>query len=383
MTRRFAELDGLRGVAAFVVIIFHFLCVFAPSSIPNYGGGNRLSDTPLSLAFNGPFAVSIFFVLSGFVLSNSVAGRGRSFWSLLPIRYLRLAVPALTSCLFAWILIRLHPSTVGQLRIIVAQQPWHSYTMPSLIEPIKQGLWDAFRWGTVELNSSLWTMRIELIGSFWVYAIYCLADDLWTLPIIAAMATMSILMPNYTAYLGFALGCGLREAYARDMLRSRLAIPALVVGCLLGSQMLGFAERVGLHPRSAEFALGDPNSIFYPLAAAMIVYAVISTKRIGSVFRLRLPSFLGRVSFPLYLLHWPILFTISSVIAGEGWTPTGVALPAVFVVFAGASISMAWIAAVYGDEPLLRMLHFSRLAFKGRCRLSWRYNEDSLRWLHK
>ena len=70
-------LEGIRGVAALMVFFHHFLLAFFPSF--NFAGDPATSHlgtfelnywrTPLSVFTNGEFMVSLFFVLSGFVLS--------------------------------------------------------------------------------------------------------------------------------------------------------------------------------------------------------------------------------------------------------------------------------------------------------------------------
>ena len=70
-------LDGLRGVAAFIVVIAHYIQVFYPTvfngNIESIHTKNNLElifyKTPLNLFFNANFCVCIFFVLSGYVLS--------------------------------------------------------------------------------------------------------------------------------------------------------------------------------------------------------------------------------------------------------------------------------------------------------------------------
>src|SRR5882757_8576491 len=65
------ELEALRGVAAFVVLLHHFLLIIAP-----HLHGRKFPDDPIALVqtplyalVNGTAAVAIFFVLSGFVLT--------------------------------------------------------------------------------------------------------------------------------------------------------------------------------------------------------------------------------------------------------------------------------------------------------------------------
>ncbi|MGZ3217346.1 acyltransferase family protein [Paracoccus sp. T5] len=67
-TARIAPFDGLRGVAAVIVVMFHYLCMLHPSWAPISGEVKLLAHTPVNILWNGRLAVSVFFVLSGFVM---------------------------------------------------------------------------------------------------------------------------------------------------------------------------------------------------------------------------------------------------------------------------------------------------------------------------
>ena len=68
MTFRRLELDAIRGVAALAVVMHHCLLVldFGPETKSKYW---LLWETPLRALFAGNEAVTMFFILSGYVLT--------------------------------------------------------------------------------------------------------------------------------------------------------------------------------------------------------------------------------------------------------------------------------------------------------------------------
>ena len=90
--KKIRYLDGLRGLAAFEVVFHHFILAFYPALFAGPGVPTHLapgqevfvSGSVLNLLYDGNFAVCIFFVLSGYVLSH------KFFWT----RIMKLSSPA-------------------------------------------------------------------------------------------------------------------------------------------------------------------------------------------------------------------------------------------------------------------------------------------------
>ncbi|MBD2845513.1 acyltransferase family protein [Paenibacillus sp. IB182496] len=68
-------LDGLRGLAALVVVISHYIQVFYPAALngkaeqAHFKWDTWYGYSPVNLFYNGQFAVCLFFALSGYVLN--------------------------------------------------------------------------------------------------------------------------------------------------------------------------------------------------------------------------------------------------------------------------------------------------------------------------
>jgi len=79
---RLQHLDGIRGIAAFAVFVCHFIQVFVPhvyylDAAQGHGlWEDEFATSPFNIIVNGNFAVCLFFVLSGFVLSHRFLDTG-------------------------------------------------------------------------------------------------------------------------------------------------------------------------------------------------------------------------------------------------------------------------------------------------------------------
>ena len=112
-TEKISYLDGLRGVAAINVLIMHFFIVLAPALIYTSRMPARMGNfeqyftaTPLGLIGAGNFSVCIFFVLSGYVLTQKyfkTKDKNIILSSALR-RYIRLFIPVLAVIIFSFLL---------------------------------------------------------------------------------------------------------------------------------------------------------------------------------------------------------------------------------------------------------------------------------------
>jgi len=361
--QRIAALDGLRGIAAFVVVVFHYLCFLYPSFIPDFSTDPvEIADTPLGILWNGPFAVSIFFVLSGFVLAGAADRRRNLIVSSLVTRYLRLAVPVLASVLLAWTLLKIWPTATASMQAALEDpSPWLNHTLqgdiPSIYAAFYDGLVGNFRWGGSPFNNVLWTMRIELLGSVGIFIIYWLTYGRVRLTALALAGVLLILAPSleFVPYLAFVLGALIYEAHVRGAFRNpsiQAGLLALFVGILLGAPGRGFAERWEFPVISGRLAVGEPQGIVPVVAAALILFAVLSLRPVAMVLTTAIPQWLGRVSFSLYLVHVPILYTlIAAAYLQIDWPPALLAL-----CYMALALGLAHVFTLAVDEPCLRIL---------------------------
>jgi peptidoglycan/LPS O-acetylase OafA/YrhL len=373
---RIAALDGLRGIAACVVIAFHYLYLFYPGMIPPDISPTlaRLADTPLGILWNGRFAVVVFFVLSGFVIAGAGDRRRESLLVTVAARYLRLAIPVLMSVLVAWVLLRIFPTATLDL-IEAADNPsrWAAFTyqgeIPSFAYAVADGLLHNFVRGGSYFNNVLWTMQIELIGSVGIFVLYAMSKGPLRIALLIAVGAVLILdwrLP--LAYLAFVLGALLYEAQIRGWLKKMppaLPILCLIGGLLLGAPGPGAAGRIGVDDLPILSNLGATQSLTEIIAAALIVFSVLSLRNLKSLLSHGVVRWLGRISFSLYLLHVPLLYTIAAFAYVHLEIPP-IALAAIFTAL---TFALAHVFTIAVDEMTLKALgHFRRLAHARRGR---------------
>ncbi|MEZ5087173.1 MAG: acyltransferase [Tessaracoccus sp.] len=162
---RLVTLDGIRGIAAAVVVVHHYLLLSpwiadaylapSPAELSGYDVAQRAI---LILLWQGPFAVAIFFVLSGLVLSRSLFSRRTNWPRFLSSRLARLYLPVVGAVAIAAVLAMAIPRRPA---------PGMSWWTLKHTDPVN---WSSvinnltlFRvdW----LNSPLWTLQCEVAFS--------------------------------------------------------------------------------------------------------------------------------------------------------------------------------------------------------------------------
>lgn len=322
-TRRVGFLDGLRGVASLIVVFYHILILGV--------GWDRAHQLIRWTGpfLNGTYSVSVFFVLSGFVLSQSAAGRKTALAAEVAARYLRLTVPMTASLLFACLLHRYF--------LPPASQEGFTY-----VQAWTDGLWRVYRTGHSQINDVVWTMRIEFLGSLAIYFIYHFSPPRWRVAVLSLFALAALADP---LYLGFPAGGLIREAWSRHYLRgARWAWLTLSLALLLNLA----GDRLGFHG--------------YCLSATLLVVSLFLWAPLGRFFECAPFRFLGRISFCLYLLHASILACLAPRVPETGAAGTRIFLLALEGL--PLALGCAWLLTIALDEPMIRSLHRLKSRFR-------------------
>lgn len=328
-TTRYTSLDGLRGVAALVVLVSHALLtspVLADAihegRPEDYSAGWWMTYTPLRLIWGGTEAVYIFFVLSGFVLTGPALKAGFSWAGYYRQRLPRLYLPVWGSLLFAAALLALIPR-----RTLEGASWWTNEHLPV---PVHDALFDAVLLGPVStLNAPLWSLTWEVWFSL-LLPLYVLAAR-WTRDsalraglflggAFGLMALTALTGLNGFRFLPiFALGVLMfvhREtlfALGRKLDRVKGGWPALTAAALL----LLVSHWLVQASDSMPARVVSGSLLIQVVGAALIVFVVLCWKPAASRFENQPIQWLGSRSFSLYLIHDPIVGAVAFLLGGQ------------------------------------------------------------------
>jgi peptidoglycan/LPS O-acetylase OafA/YrhL len=364
---RLRGLDGLRGLAALVVVVHHLLLVVpaisATVDVDGSGGTAPeplsvpwwLSRTPLRVVWAGHEAVLLFFVLSGFVLTlPTLRGWSRAEWlGYYPRRLIRLYVPVWASVAVAVALAAL------VARDLSADSSWLAIHRPVSLRAV--GLDSTLLLGTSNLNSPLWSLRWEMWFSlllpaavglaaaaraarWWPAAVLLLAglSAAADLPAVTSALPAPELTGGLLTYLP-VFGIGVVLANVAPRLRALtvrlgrgtrrpavwwVAATALSLLLAVGPTYVEGSEPVEWTLRTASV-----------LGVVVMVVLTLGRPDAGSLLTRRPVQWLGSRSFSLYLVHEPLVVAAALLLGGPSpflWAL--VALPLVVVVLLAAAV---------------------------------------------
>ncbi|MEQ1591915.1 MAG: acyltransferase [Thiobacillaceae bacterium] len=294
MKVRFSSLDAIRGLAAIAVMFLH------------YAGRSGLDWIPRAW-----MAVDVFFIMSGFVLTHSyvqkIAGGRLNFLGFVKIRLVRLMPLYLLGLMLGYVSMTY---TCGLPDATCAPNVMPALGMGMLVQPYFTEIFWPFGVGTLKtpfpLNGPAWSLYFELFVNlvffYWVvstkYRHVWLVIGLALLGYVAAYhfnGSVNGGWTNSNFYVGFPrviyhffIGVLIYTQYQKYGFNSRI-IALSSIALLLGT----YAINSSLVSMFSLFVLAP----FVVLANAKITF---------NDYAERLCTWLGDISYPLYIVHWPI-----------------------------------------------------------------------------
>ena len=302
MKPHFPILDGLRGTASILVIIFHLMEGIYPD----------LADLPMH---HGYLAVDFFFLLSGFVVGYAYDDRwGRmNIRDFFKIRLVRLHPMVLLGVLIGTIVFIFDSYTNGFQTIGLAKLlgvMLISFTL--LPSPDIRG-WNE----THSLDGPCWSLLQEYIANL-IYAIFGKKMSKLVLIVVVALSAVALV---YAAKFHGDLGTGWGYhtfwiAVARMMFPFFAGLLLFRLGKLIRIPKAYTVCSVLL--AIVFFMPWTKYNAIYDAAAVILVFPIIVAAGAGGTIKGRwakLCKFSGDISYPLYITHYPFIYMYGAWIA--------------------------------------------------------------------
>lgn len=368
---RFEILDGLRGVAAIIVVMFHLFETYSVGPC-------------FQILNHGYLAVDFFFILSGFVIGYAYDDRwskGMTQWNFYKRRLIRLQPMVIMGSLIGafWFFFGDAPSFS-----LVMETPWWKVLLITILGclmfPTPPSM-DIRGWQEINsLNGAQWSLLWEYIGNI-LYAVFVRRLPKAGLVIfvaIAAFFTLDISLnldafgllagreyASYTMIGGFGLtpqqiyiGVGrLLFPFFGGLLLYRLGFRICLkkygfLWCSLAIALILVLPHVG----------GDTPNVFngiYCALAIILIFPMIVAAGAGSPLEgkktIKACKFLGAISYPLYITHYPMIYVQMKWAAEHADAPLGTHIWVAVWIFI-ASIAVAYACLKVYDEPVREWL---------------------------
>lgn len=359
MSKKIAFLDGLRGVAAVIVVIDHWWLMGYQD--PTSNSSSIFWDpwfllSPLRLLIAGGYAVSIFFILSGYVLLSKFfrdplnLNHYEVITSSILRRYPRLLIPSFFSLLMYYSWLHFGPYQgfsgchfVGDLKNYNLYGTRDGFALSiSFSDVILNGLIGQWTYQPA-IYSIQWTLQIELIGSFLIFSM-ALAISYFSylknpkfrlimyitsfifIPVLYGIGREST-CPYFLQYIWtFIIGMFFADIGAQGFFQKitnqRKSHPILFftfqVFLLILSLYLGTFPRPQTYPYTQIYSADVSNTFWLPLSwgspwlcltagATTLFLSLMTFKEFQDLLSTYFCKELGRLSFSIYLLHYQIL----------------------------------------------------------------------------
>ncbi len=111
-----------------------------------------------------------------------------------------------------------------------------------------------------------------------------------------------------------------------------------------------------------DWQVGEHRGYLHVIAGTLLILAVIQIRALRVLFGLGVAQWLGRMSFSLYLVHVPLLYTFGAWLFVELEVPS----PVIAVLFIACSLLLAMVFERFIDRPLIATLPRFRRSFDKR-----------------
>ena len=362
---RIAALDGVRGTAVMMVVVWHYFYLALPEPATTLGGVGRSA----ALAWSG---VDLFFVLSGFLIGGILLDHADSarYFQTFYIRRACRILPPYAILLGAYVFARALAARgllAGSGRLLAGSVPTWAYL--AFVQNAFMAVIDGF--GPAWLGIT-WSLAVEeqfylalpvlvrgirraLIAKIALAAIVLAPLMRATIGLLGSSTGAFVLLPCRADALmaGVLLACIVGDPLSMDVLRAHLNyVRAAALVLLAGAVVLTMRPSLIGTFRYSWLAA---------LYATVIALCVVSEKGVvARVFATPVLGRLGALSYAIYLFHEPVNGVLHGAIAGQSPHLVDGLGVAVTMVAVAVTVATATLSYLVVERPLIALGHTAR-----------------------
>lgn len=349
-------LDGLRGVAALTVVCYHLFEAFATSHIDQ-----RIN--------HGYLAVDFFFLLSGFVMGYAYDDR----WNAMSVkdfirrRLIRLHPMVVMGALIGAAMFYTQGCSVWDVTKISVGMLLLSMLLNALMIPVTTGFEIRGVGEMYPLNGPSWSLMFEYVGNL-LYALFIRRFSTRLLTVLVVLAgcgltAFSVWGPLGDIGAGFAMtgadmtGGSLRLlfSFSAGLLLSRVFKPVKVRGAFwIGAVAIVTVAAIPRIGGSEHLWMNGVYDAFCAVVLFPLLVYVGASGRTTDRITTRICKFLGDISYPLYMVHYPFIYLYYAWVKNENLT-FGESFPGAAALVV-VSVALAWLCLKFYDEPVRKWL---------------------------
>lgn len=355
--------DGLRGIAALNVAICHFIEAFYPTMMAKHYPGifpvnahpgiffNIIQSPIISLLYNGQFAVIIFFVLSGYVLTlpyfkDDLITLKKRIWG----RYIRLNLPIAVSLMISFFIYKLGGYHNTEAAEVSGSMHWLFSLVPSEITTLdffKMIFYKSILFGDSSLNTALWTLKIEFIGSVYLLLFFlcCPREHIKLCMFCSMLVLLAYYEKDILYYIAMFSGALINKIKPKN--KGFILVLGLYFGAFqTESVIFNFLPRLELL---------DTKTFYNTIGAFFVTLAIVNGFG-RKFFESSMLQFFGKISFSFYLLH-PVILLSAACFLYIRFPVNVINLCLIFIAYMILLISAAFLFEVIIDQFAVRLSH--------------------------
>lgn len=294
-------ISSLKGFACFFVMIGHYagLIKYSHALSERFPVFVFLDKIRLDFLYDESFWLQLFFVASGYLLAMSSIRNIRGVMVKSLTRFLRLALPILiANCIILCIYFLIGFKNSETSVLFLNEWFQNAYSTDLDLFLLLKSPIDTLLLSNCYFNSTYWVLRDMFFASLVIYAFLYVKDkinkDVLSMLIYSAVLILSLLFSKIIFVCLLGVGLALYEDIVHKFTNQRISI-CILIGSFLLYILL-------------------PNTYTTILVFLCLVLLVPQINFINRFLNLKFFDYVGKISFGIYVFHWPIICSVGAKI---------------------------------------------------------------------